>query len=129
MLALNSNNNMGPSAPWFTAKKEGPPPTWSAICYGSAGPPPANIANIPGKINKLDDAILLYQKQEKLFEEGKRQNPPAPDVEQLTSQIPPLLKQLTAFNSTRCPTDWLCPKLCKGDKWGVGIWSGASSRC
>jgi murein DD-endopeptidase MepM/ murein hydrolase activator NlpD len=128
MLVLDPNDDMGPSAPWFKAKKEGPPPAWSAICYG-AGPPPANIANIPGKINKLDDAILLSLKQEKLFEEGKRKNPPDIDVEQLTSQVPPLLKQLTAFNSTRCPIDWLCPKLCKWDTGGACTWSGSSSRC
>jgi len=118
MLVLDPNNdNTGPSAPWFRSKKEGPPPVpsfpHSAICYGDSGPPPAKIAAIPGKLKNGKCPMVLcdlYTKQDELYKQGKRTNPPDCDPDQCKSQLPALLKQLKAFNRTRCPADWLCPE-------------------
>jgi hypothetical protein len=85
----------------------------SAICYGDSGPPPANIAAIPGKLKNGKCPMVLcelYERQDALYKEGKRKNPPDCDPDQCKSQRPALLKQLKAFNRTRCPADWLCPE-------------------
>jgi hypothetical protein len=114
---------MGPSAPWYKAKNDAPPTTWSAICYGETNAPPANISSIPGKlqqlagsIRSLQQKIQLWVKQDQLYKEGKRSNPAVgdpdilkPQIDQKKSEIISLLNQVGNFNKARCRVDWFCP--------------------
>jgi len=88
-------------------KKEAPPPyliSPQRDLLRDSGPPPANIAAFPtSSIKQMSVGIMrTVRKQDHSTNKQKKKSPDC-DPEQCNSQRSALVKQLKAFNRTRCP--------------------------